>query len=198
MPEGEKSARNQQRDKKSPQSNKWEWICQIMQVQKRVSYGCKGDCSVGCALASPALCWKLPLNQSTQNVTELRPAVVSRVTFSMSLMHASSLQEWLHSASWDNTAPWSVLCSKWQWLRAPQMLAEREQAICIALFACALLCPFPGVSLAHMHYLELFAGRELFVWTLGHIWFLTSSPEDVHRRVLHQLLQFSVSGYSLV
>lgn len=77
MPEGEKSARNHQRDKKSPQSNKREWICQIMQVQKRVSYGCKGDCSVGCALASPALCWKLPLNQSTQNVTELRPAVVS-------------------------------------------------------------------------------------------------------------------------
>lgn len=138
MPEGEKSARNQQRDKKPPKSNKWEWICQIMQVQKRVSYGCKGDCSVRCGLASPALCWKLPLNQSTQNVTELRPAVVSRVTFSMSLMHASSLQEWLHSASWDNTAPWSALCSKWQWLRAPQMLAEGSRPS--ALLCLPVLC----------------------------------------------------------
>lgn len=143
MPESEMSAGNQQRDKKTPRSNKWESICQTMQVQKRVCYGCKGDCSIGCGLASPALCWKLPLNQSMQNVTELRPAVVSRVTFSMSLIHAASLQEWLHSASWDNTAPWPALCSKRQWLRAPQVLAE-GCSICMALFACSLLCPFPG------------------------------------------------------
>lgn len=118
--------------------------------------------------------------------SELRPAVVSRTTFSMSLMHASNLQEWLHSASWENTAPWSALCSKWQWLRAPQMLAEGSRPsalLCLPVTCCVLSL---GCFSFSLHYLELFAGRELFVWTIGHIWFLTSSAEDMHRRVLHQ------------
>lgn len=154
-----------------------------------------GDCSIGCDLA---IAFK---SKHAECHSELRPAVVSKVTFSRSLMPASSLQEWLHSSSWENTAPWSALCSKWQWLRAPQVLAEGSSPsalLCVPVPCCVLSLGCFSFSLAHMHYLELFAGRELFVWTVGHIWFLISSPEDVHRRVLRQLLQLSMSGCSLV
>lgn len=73
----------------------------------------------------------------------------------------------------------------------------KEQASCIPLFACSLLCSLPecfSISLSHVHYPGLLADGESCVWTTGNIWFLTSSLQGVHIRVLHKLLQLPMGG----